>query len=75
MLSIMHTLLLSTFIIPSLSEQAYLDPGSGSFLIQLLIGGLVSVGFLVKFYWKKIKGLFQHSSDPMESDIKDESLK
>lgn len=53
---------------PILSPQAYLDPGSGSFLIQLLIAGLVGAGFLIKAYWKKIKGLFVRSAPKKEDD-------
>ncbi len=51
-----------------LSPQAYLDPGSGSFIIQLLIAGLVGAGFLVRVYWKKIKGLFSRASVKKEDD-------
>ena len=35
--------------------QAYLDPGTGSFLIQLLIAGAVGAAFAVKMFWYKIK--------------------
>jgi hypothetical protein len=51
-----------------LRTQAYLDPGSGSFLIQLLIAGVVGAGFLIKAYWKKIKGLFNRSEAKKEDD-------
>lgn len=55
---------------PLLRPQAYLDPGSGSFLIQLLIGGLVAVGFGVRMFWGKIKALFtrKNSSVDLPSD-------
>jgi len=59
---------LITFFTPILRPQAYLDPGSGSFLVQLLIAGLVGVGFLIKAYWKKIKGLFNRSDSKIEDD-------
>ena len=35
--------------------HAYLDPGTGSFILQLLIGGLLGSFFAVKIYWAKIK--------------------
>lgn len=57
----------AALLAPYLRPQAYLDPGSGSFLIQLLIAGLVGAGFIVRAYWKKIKGLF-HRSDSQEDD-------
>ncbi len=59
---------LVVFLAPHLRPQAYLDPGSGSFLIQLLIAGLVGAGFIVKVYWKKIKGLFNRSAMKKEDD-------
>jgi len=34
---------------------AYIDPGSGSMIIQILIGALAGVGIAVKVYWVKIK--------------------
>ena len=34
---------------------AYIDPGSGSIVIQMLIGALVGVGIAVKVFWFKIK--------------------
>jgi len=34
---------------------AYLDPGSGSVLIQVIIGALVGVGITVKVYWLQLK--------------------
>ena len=36
----------------------YLDPGSGSFLIQLLIAGLAGAGIAIAVSWSKIKRLF-----------------
>ncbi len=36
----------------------YLDPGSGSFLIQLLIATLLGLGIAVRASWSKIKGWF-----------------
>ena len=37
---------------------AYLDPGSGSIIIQLLVGTLVGVGIALKIYWQKLKMKF-----------------
>ena len=34
---------------------AYLDSGSGSVVIQILIGALAGVGITLKIYWHKIK--------------------
>ncbi len=37
---------------------AYIDPGSGSMIIQMIIGVLVGVGITVKIYWYKLKEKF-----------------
>jgi len=34
---------------------AYIDPGSGSMFIQVIIGILVGVGITIKIYWYKLK--------------------
>jgi hypothetical protein len=34
----------------------YLDPGTGSFALQLLIAGMFSSLYAVKHYWRQIKG-------------------
>ena len=34
---------------------AYIDPGTGSIVIQAVIGALVGVGITLKIYWYKIK--------------------
>jgi hypothetical protein len=49
---------LSLSLTPILKPVAYLDPGSGSFLIQLLIGALVGMLVLLKSYWSRIRGFF-----------------
>ena len=36
----------------------YLDPGSGSFLIQILLAGLLGIAVGVRMYWKKIIAFF-----------------
>jgi len=38
-----------------LPAQAYLDPGSGSLIIQSIIGGVAAVGITLKLYWHKIR--------------------
>ena len=53
--------------------QAYLDPGSGSYIIQVLFGMLFGASYLVKVYWGKIKSFFGKSTaEDISSDIKDD---
>jgi hypothetical protein len=35
--------------------HAYIDPGSGSYILQLIVAGLLGVGVAVRIYWKGIK--------------------
>lgn len=37
---------------------AYLDPGTGSILLQAIIGGVATGLFIMRGYWRKIKNLF-----------------
>jgi len=43
------------------------DPGTGSFIIQMIIAGAMGALFTVKVYWKKIssylKSLFSKEAD------------
>lgn len=34
---------------------AYLDPGAGSFMLQMLIAGVMSALFAIKMYWYRLK--------------------
>ena len=46
----------------------YLDPGSGSFLVQLLIAALLGLGVAIRASWGKIKGWFGIKSKTDEDD-------
>lgn len=35
--------------------HAYLDPASGSILLQLILGGVASAGVVAKLYWRRAK--------------------
>ena len=34
---------------------AYLDPGTGSMLLQVILGGIAAVGVALKLYWHKLR--------------------
>ena len=34
---------------------AYLDPGTGSMLLQVILGGVAAVGVALKLFWHKIR--------------------
>jgi hypothetical protein len=37
---------------------AYLDPGTGSYVVQVLIGVVLAASVTIKVYWKKITNFF-----------------
>ena len=43
---------------------AYLDPGSGSMLLQVLLGGFAAVGVALRLYWHRLTALFGRKQDP-----------
>lgn len=49
------------------SAQAYLDPGTGSMVLQLLLGGIAGVVVILKLYWRRFVGLFRGNAGE-ESD-------
>ncbi len=39
----------------SQSAIAYLDPGTGSLLLQMLIAGIIGAMYTIKLYWYRLK--------------------
>lgn len=37
---------------------AYLDPGTGSYIFQVLVGALLGGAFVLKGYWSSIRNFF-----------------
>lgn len=37
------------------AAYAYLDPGTGSYILQLAIAALLGGSVMIKIYWKKIR--------------------
>lgn len=47
--------------------HAYLDPGTGSLIIQVLIAAVVGTAFAVKVFWRRIAAFLRrafHKDDP-----------
>ena len=49
------TLVFLLTITTSATAQAYLDPGAGSLILQMVIAGIVGALFTIKMYWLKLK--------------------
>ena len=46
------------FLLYMTDTEAYLDPGTGSMLLQVILGGVAAVGVAVKLYWHKLRVAF-----------------
>ncbi len=75
-----HTILnswveLVGLLAPVMRPVAYLDPGTGSFIIQMLIAAVLGGAFLMRGYIVKgFKAIFKHfdRSEPTQEDDDEE---
>jgi hypothetical protein len=51
--------------------HAYIDPGTGSFVIQGIIAAIVGAGFAIKMFWHRIKAFLTGKPMPTETDDED----
>jgi Na+/proline symporter len=42
----------------SAAAHAYLDPGTGSILVQSLLAGIAGAAAVVSLYWQRVKAFF-----------------
>jgi hypothetical protein len=68
----MNTHFIQTLASGLFSNPAYLDPGSGSFILQILIASLLGAVFIIRAYWKKITTFFHKGSSAKEEDESEE---
>lgn len=54
--------LLSSFLLPFTFQNihAYIDPGTGSLILQVIIASLFGALFLIKVFWRKVKAFFSN---------------
>lgn len=65
------SLFLALFLaIPSGSAHAYLDPATGSMILQMIVGGIAGSLVVIRLYWYRLKLFFQ----PSRADIKSASV-
>lgn len=50
---------------------AYLDPGTGSMILQLLLGGIAGALVVGKLYWQQVRNFFRKRSKLPASDTQD----
>jgi hypothetical protein len=63
MSSILNSLCLALLLVlvTAVRAHAYVDPGTGSYLLQILIAGLLGAAFALKLYWTRVKGFLSGS--------------
>lgn len=54
LITVCFVLMLLWFAIP-IETHAYLDPGTGSYLLQILLAALFGGLLVIKIYWKRLK--------------------
>jgi hypothetical protein len=56
------------FVCPAEEAYAYIDPGTGSYLLQFLIGAVFASLFAIKAFWSRIRAslprVFRRTQDP-----------
>ncbi len=55
-------------LILSTNAHAYIDPGSGSIIIQAILGAIAAVGTTASIYWSKIKKFFTKNKKKLTDD-------
>ena len=64
-------LLLLTLWLPARDAHAYLDPGTGSFLLQAVIAVVMGALLSLKLYWQQLKSFFAGKSDRRDPEQDD----
>jgi hypothetical protein len=47
-------------LIPSSAAWAYIDPGTGSYMLQILLAFFLGALFALKMFWKNVKSFLGH---------------
>ena len=73
----MDRILVIAGLLLAYSQQAaaYLDPGTGSMVLQGIIAGIAVVGFTIKNYWYRIRAFFGKAAPTSLLDEDDEAQK
>jgi drug/metabolite transporter (DMT)-like permease len=65
-------LALVLFILPA-QAHAYLDPGTGSYLLQIALAAIVGTLFAIRLFWGRIKSFLRNLFSKQEKEPPDES--
>ena len=62
------TLSLIAFFTLAMPAHAYLDPGTGSVVLQLILGGVAGALVVIKLYWHRFTSFFRRDSTPPSNE-------
>jgi hypothetical protein len=65
-------LLIIIYFCTMIRANAYIDPGTGSILLQALLGGLAAAGASIVIYWNKLKNFIFKNKKKNDYKIEDE---
>ena len=51
-----------------MSILAYLDPGSGSMILQMIAGGTAAIAVTAKLYWRRVLKFLRIRKDDEQDD-------
>jgi len=57
-----------TCLVPA-TALAYIDPGTGSFVLQGILAAVVGAGVAIKIYWRRITAFFGKSKPAEDDDL------
>jgi hypothetical protein len=49
--------------------EAYIDPGAGSLLMQVFLGGTAMVAVMARVFWGRIRALFRRRAPAAGKDV------
>ncbi len=52
-----------TLIFFTIQGYSYIDPGTGSYMVQIIIAAFVGASLGIRIFWGKIKALFTKKQD------------
>ena len=71
-MTILRLAIVLSFVFAVEPAFAYLDPGTGSMLLQVILGGVAAVGVALKLFWYKIRaalGLKKKGTEVREETV------
>ena len=64
------SLLVFLLLFLPINSYAYLDPSTGSYVLQVILGALIGGFYTLKLYWRRVKAYFQRPAPKIE-DVSD----